>query len=106
MRKNIYPLLSKNLRILVLFTIALMFNKTLKAQESVNTAGGDINSNGYQIAYSIGQVVYTTESSSLNTITQGVQQPYIQPFSYTIGASKSVICNGEGTVISVSIPGQ
>lgn len=46
------------------------------AQQSPVSAGGDISGNGGNISYSIGQVVYTTNTGETGTITQGVQQPY------------------------------
>lgn len=48
----------------------------LLAQESANTAGGDATGSGGSVAYSIGQVVYTTETGSGGSLAQGVQQPY------------------------------
>jgi hypothetical protein len=46
------------------------------AQESVNSSGGDATGIGGSAAYSIGQIVYTSNSSSTGTIFQGVQQAY------------------------------
>ncbi len=48
----------------------------LQAQESLNTTGGNASGSGGSISYSIGQVVYTTNTSTDGTLTQGVQQPY------------------------------
>ena len=48
----------------------------LFAQESQNTSGGMANGNGGTISYSIGQVVYTTNSGNKGEMFQGVQQPY------------------------------
>jgi hypothetical protein len=46
------------------------------AQESINTSGGDATGSGGTAAYSIGQVVYTTNTASNGTVAQGVQQAY------------------------------
>lgn len=46
------------------------------AQESINSSGGDATGIGGSAAYSIGQTVYTSNSSSTGTISQGVQQAY------------------------------
>lgn len=46
------------------------------AQQSVNASGGDAIGSGGSSAYSIGQVVYTSNSSATGTISQGVQQAY------------------------------
>ncbi len=48
----------------------------LQAQESLNTTGGNASGSGGAVSYSIGQVVYTTHTSTDGTLTQGVQQPY------------------------------
>jgi len=47
-----------------------------QAQKAVSTAGGDASGSESTASYTIGQVVYTTNSSQSGTITQGVQQPY------------------------------
>jgi hypothetical protein len=54
------------------FTIAFQ----VSAQQSVNSSGGDATGSGGSSAYSIGQVVYTSNSSATGTISQGVQQAY------------------------------
>jgi hypothetical protein len=46
------------------------------AQESVNSSGGNASGSGGSVAYSIGQVVYTTNSSSSGSSAQGVQHAY------------------------------
>lgn len=48
----------------------------LQAQESANTSGGDATGSGGTVAYSVGQVVYTTNSGTSGTVSQGVQQAY------------------------------
>ncbi len=57
---------------LVYFAIAFQGS----AQQSVNSSGGDATGSGGSSAYSIGQVVYTSNSSATGTISQGVQQAY------------------------------
>ncbi len=47
-----------------------------QAQESVNSTGGNAVGSGGTVAYSIGQVVYTTNTGSNGSVAQGVQQPY------------------------------
>lgn len=48
----------------------------LQAQESVNATGGDASGSGGSVSYSVGQVVYTTNTGTNGSVTQGVQQPY------------------------------
>jgi len=49
------------------------FSSSSIAQESTNAAGGDISGSGGSVAYSIGQVVYTTHSEATGIKAQGVQ---------------------------------
>jgi hypothetical protein len=48
----------------------------LHAQESVNTAGGNASGSGGSVSYSVGQIVYTTNTGDNGTVAQGVQQAY------------------------------
>jgi hypothetical protein len=48
----------------------------LQAQTSVNATGGDASGSGGTVSYSVGQVVYTTNSGTNGSVAQGVQQPY------------------------------
>ena len=48
----------------------------LQAQESVNATGGDALGSGGSASYSVGQVVYTTNTGTNGSVAQGVQQPF------------------------------
>jgi hypothetical protein len=49
----------------------------LQAQESVNATGGNASGSGGSTSYSVGQVVYTTNTSvTYGSVAQGVQQPF------------------------------
>lgn len=48
----------------------------LQAQESVNATGGNASGSGGSASYSVGQVVYTTNTGTNGTVAQGVQQPF------------------------------
>jgi len=56
--------------------VCLLWAGLAKAQESANTTGGDATGLGGTAAYSIGQVVYTTQNSSNGSVAQGVQHAY------------------------------
>jgi hypothetical protein len=49
---------------------------TAQAQQVTNATGGDASDIGGTFAYSIGQIVYTTNTSTNGSLTQGVQQPF------------------------------
>jgi len=48
----------------------------LQAQTSVNATGSNASGSGGTVAYSVGQVVYTTNTGTNGTVAQGVQQPF------------------------------
>lgn len=48
----------------------------LQAQESVNATGGNASGGGGSASYSVGQVVYTTNTGTNGSVAQGVQQPF------------------------------
>ena len=63
-------------RPLAMLLAGLLWASMAQAQESVNASGGDATSSGGTVAYSVGQLVYTTNTSSSGTVSQGVQQAY------------------------------
>jgi len=56
--------------------VALIFSVGLHAQETVPATGGDATGAGGSSSYTIGQVVYTTNTGTNGSVAQGVQQPY------------------------------
>lgn len=48
----------------------------LQAQESINTTAGNASGSEGSASYSIGQIVYTTNTGTNGSVAQGVQQPY------------------------------
>ena len=46
------------------------------AQQAITAGGGDASGTGGTIAYSLGQVAYTTNTGTGGSINQGVQQTY------------------------------
>lgn len=61
---------------ILLLAIGLLWAGLAQAQESINTSCGDASGSGGIVAYSVGQVVYTTNVSTSGTESQGVQQAY------------------------------
>lgn len=59
-----------------LSVLLLCLGITAQAQESANSSGGDASGSGGTVAYSVGQLVYTTNAGASGTVSQGVQQPY------------------------------
>ena len=48
----------------------------LQAQEAIPATGGDVTGSGGTVSYSIGQIVYNTNTGTNGSVAQGVQQPY------------------------------
>ena len=63
-------------RPIVLLTAGLLWAGLAQAQESTNASGGDDTGSGGTVAYSVGQIVYTTNTGTTGSVAQGVQQPY------------------------------
>jgi len=63
-------------RPIVLLTVGLLWAGFTQAQESANSSGGDATGSGGTVAYSIGQIVYTTNTGGSGSIAQGVQHAY------------------------------
>jgi hypothetical protein len=66
----------------------------VQAQTGINSGGGEASGSGGSASYSIGQVVYTTNTGANGSVAQGVQQPYeisvVTTFVEAIGISLSV----------------
>jgi hypothetical protein len=48
----------------------------IQAQEAIPATGGVASGGGGSVSYSIGQVVYTTNTGTNGSVAQGVQQPF------------------------------
>jgi hypothetical protein len=81
--------MSKNKsRPLALLTAGLLWAGFAHAQESANASGGDATGSGGTVAYSIGQVVYTTNTGSNGSVAQGVQHAYE---IFTVGIKETAL---------------
>jgi hypothetical protein len=65
----------KKIKLTFLFIGAFCFS-SLQAQQAITTTGGNATGIGGSASYSVGQIVYKTNSGSLGSVSQGVQQPY------------------------------
>ncbi len=69
--------MTKNIKSpLAIFLVGLLWGSLAQAQESANASGGDAAGIGGTVAYSVGQLVYTTSNGSNGTMAQGVQHAY------------------------------
>ena len=71
MKKLIVLLLS-----IMLAGPAMTYMQAQQLHASVNAAGGNATGTGGSASYSVGQVFFTTVSSTTNSVSEGVQQPF------------------------------
>lgn len=60
----------------LLITTAVLGLYQANAQEAVSASGGNATGSNGNVSYTIGQVVYTTNSGTTGSVAQGVQQPF------------------------------
>lgn len=60
-------------KLFLLFT-GLIFTQIIYAQQTIVSSGGNTIGFGGSVSYSVGQLVYTTETGTNGSVTQGVQQ--------------------------------
>jgi len=65
----------KQIRLTLFLTLGLGYIG-LQAQEAISATGGNASGIGGSVSFTIGQVVYSTNSGSSGSVAQGVQQPY------------------------------
>ena len=65
----------KPLKICVLL-VMLLVSFGLRAQVSMNAAGGNAAGDGGSVSYSVGQMVLSANTGANGSVTEGVQQPY------------------------------
>lgn len=68
-------MLFKHLKISVVL-VMLLVSFGLRAQVSVNAAGGNAAGDGGSVSFSVGQTVFSANAGANGSVTQGVQQPY------------------------------
>ncbi len=60
----------------IFILLFLSLNIGLYAQQTTVSAGGEASGSGGSVSYTVGQVVYTTSTTTNGTVAQGVQQPF------------------------------
>ena len=65
----------------------------IHAQESVLTSGGDATGSGGSASYSVGQIVYTSNTGTTGSVAQGVQQPFEISTVTAIEEAKNISLN-------------
>ena len=68
--------MKRKVKLLTLILFGLFGLASANAQDATSSSGGNANGSGGSVSYTVGQVVYTTNSDSTGSLAQGVQQPY------------------------------
>ena len=74
-----------------LFLLAFLLSFSVQAQTShqvLSATGGDASGSGGSVAYSVGQIVYTTSTGTTGSVAQGVEQAYE---IYSVGIKETTL---------------
>ena len=74
-----------------LLILSFLFSFSVKAQTShqvLSATGGDATGTGGSVAYSVGQIVYTTSTGTTGSLAQGVEQAYE---IYSVGIKETAL---------------
>ena len=63
-------------KLIALLAAGLLWAGLVNAQQATTATGGDASGSGGTVAYSVGQIVYTTNTGANGSVAQGVQQAY------------------------------
>jgi len=66
----------KHYRLIIIFILLLFGLRSLNAQETITTSGGEANGSSGSVSFSIGQAFYNTNPGTTGSSSEGVQQPY------------------------------
>jgi len=66
------------------------FGSAIQAQNAIPASGGNASGGGGTVSYSVGQVVYTTNTGTGSSVAQGVQQPYEISVPTTLEEAKGI----------------
>jgi len=81
--------------ILVLLTLTISLS-SIHAQEVIPASGGNVSGSSGTVSYTVGQIVYSTNSGINGSMAEGVQQPF--EISEIIGIKETKINNPEISV--------
>ena len=74
-----------------LFLLAFLLSFSVQAQTShqvLSATGGDASGSGGTVAYSVGQIAYTTSTGTTGSVAQGVEQAYE---IYSVGIKETAL---------------
>ena len=75
----------------ILVILIVIWTSSIFGQHSIPATGGNATGSGGTVSYTIGQLVYTTNTGSEGSALQGVQQPYEISIETAIEQAKDII---------------
>ena len=63
-------------KLIALLAAGLLWAGLVNAQQATTATGGNASGSGGTVAYSVGQIVYTTNTGTTGSVAQGVQQAF------------------------------
>ena len=66
----------KQLKLSTLLMFGLVLTIGAQAQEAIPTTGGNASGSDGSVSYTVGQILYTTNTGANGSVAEGVQQPY------------------------------
>lgn len=64
------------LKLSAIILLGLIQTLGMQAQETIPATGGNASGSGGSVSYTMGQVLYTTNTGTTVSVAEGVQQPY------------------------------
>ena len=64
------------LKLSTILMLGLVLTIGVQAQEAIPASGGNASSSGGSVSYTVGQVLYITNTGTNGSVAEGVQQPY------------------------------
>ena len=64
----------RTLQLVLIFLPMISFSQTV--HEVISSSSGDASGSGGSVAYSVGQIVYTTNTGATGSVAQGVEQAF------------------------------
>jgi len=78
------------MKIVLIIILSGLSGTSMIAQQTVSAAGGNATGAGGTVSYTIGQLVYTSNTGTNGTVTQGVQQPFEISVVTSINEAKEI----------------
>jgi hypothetical protein len=80
----------KRLKLSTVLLLGLGLTISVQAQKTIPASGGNASGTGGSVSYTVGQVLYATNTGPDGSVAEGVQQPYEISVVVGIGQAKDI----------------